>query len=307
MEKQSGAFSYPDIQWWWGVVENRLDPKKLGRVQVRIYGYHTGDVGKMPTESLPWAIVIQSITSAANSGVGFSPTGILEGTTVWGIFLDGSSAQTPMVMGTLAGMNTGEGFEGGYKDPSGRYPKESGENDVNRLARAERVNETIVGKKRASIDTASIAFGGSWTEKTTAYDAKYPFNHVYESESGHVKEFDDTPGKERTGEWHKTGTFYEVHPDGTKVEKIVKDNYTLVLGNDYVKINGDVKIFVGGNASLLVAGNADVEINGNLRQHVHGNYALNVDGNFDVQVNGHHYENSNVHRKAIAPRIDLNP
>ena len=103
--RETGGFSFPPFQWFLGVVENRHDPKELGRVQVRIFGYHTGDTGKIPTESLPWAIVSQDITSAANSGVGRSPTGIVEGTTVWGFFADGENAQTPIVVGTLAGMN----------------------------------------------------------------------------------------------------------------------------------------------------------------------------------------------------------
>ena len=29
------------FNWWVGVVENRMDPLKLGRCQVRIFGYHT--------------------------------------------------------------------------------------------------------------------------------------------------------------------------------------------------------------------------------------------------------------------------
>ena len=35
----------------------------------------------------------------------------------------------------------------------------------------------------------------------------YPKNHVYETESGHIKEFDDTEGAERIHEYHKSGTF----------------------------------------------------------------------------------------------------
>lgn len=308
MSRQTGTFSFPFIQWWWGVVENRVDDEKmLGRVRVRIYGYHTGDEGKMPGDTLPWAFVLQGITSAANSGVGYSPTGIVEGTTVWGIFLDGADAQVPMVMGTIAGMNQGEGFEGGFKDPNGKYPREPGENDVNRLARGI-TQKTIVEKKRRGVDTADIAFNkGTWTEKATPYAAKYPFNHVYESESGHVREYDDTEGTERLGEWHRMGSFYEIHDDGTKVTKVVKDNYEVIHGNDFLKVKGNVKVYIEGESSILIRGNADIEIDGDCREHIHGNYRLNVDGNYDVQVNGHHYDNSDTHRKIVAPRVDLNP
>jgi hypothetical protein len=91
------------INWWTGVIEDRNDPEKLGRCRVRIFGYHTDDVNLLPTSSLPWAIPLQSIFSSANSGIGTSPTGIVEGTWVMGIFLDGDEAQKPVMLGTIAG------------------------------------------------------------------------------------------------------------------------------------------------------------------------------------------------------------
>ena len=41
--------------WFAGVVEDRQDPLKLGRVRVRCLGYHTDDRNVLPTEDLPWA------------------------------------------------------------------------------------------------------------------------------------------------------------------------------------------------------------------------------------------------------------
>lgn len=308
MERQTGTFSYPSMNWWWGVVEERKkDPKKLGRVRVRIYGHYTGDLGKIPTESMPWAAVLQPITSAGISGVGQSPTGIVEGATVWGIFLDGENAQVPMVVGTIAGYGMGEGFEGGFKDPNGKFPREPGENDVNRLARNERIDETIVQKKRDGRDDADVAFGGNWQEPEVPYQAEYPMNHVRESESGHIEEWDDTEGAERLHRYHKSGTFEEDHPSGTKVQKIVKDQYTIVHGDDYVLIKGNANVTVDGTCNILVKGNANIEVNGNVREHIHGNYRLNVDGNWDIQVDGHLYANSDTHMKLTAPRIDENP
>jgi len=92
-----------DLVWWTGVVEDRDDPEKLGRCRVRIFGYHTGDTTLLPTSDLPWAIPMQSITSAATSGVGSAPVGIVSGTWVVGWFLDGEEAQRPLIIGTLAG------------------------------------------------------------------------------------------------------------------------------------------------------------------------------------------------------------
>ena len=71
-----------DFIWFFGVVEDRNDPVQLGRLRVRCYGWHTDDKNEIPTDSLPWAIPIQDVTSAGVSGKGKSPTGILEGSWV---------------------------------------------------------------------------------------------------------------------------------------------------------------------------------------------------------------------------------
>ena len=53
--------------WFTGVVEDRNDPDKLGRVRVRCLGYHTDDLVDLPTQDLPWAQVMTPTTSSANS------------------------------------------------------------------------------------------------------------------------------------------------------------------------------------------------------------------------------------------------
>lgn len=96
-------FGSNELVWWTGVVEDRDDPEKLGRCRVRIFGYHTNDVSLLPTSDLPWALPMQPITSAATSGVGAAPVGIVTGTWVVGWFMDGDEAQRPLIIGTLAG------------------------------------------------------------------------------------------------------------------------------------------------------------------------------------------------------------
>jgi hypothetical protein len=94
-----------NFTWWVGVVEDRQDPEKLGRCKVRIFGYHIDDLTMLPKADLPWAIPMQPITSAATSGIGISPVGPVEGTWVFGWFLDNEDGQQPVMMGTLAGKN----------------------------------------------------------------------------------------------------------------------------------------------------------------------------------------------------------
>ena len=93
--------------WWYGVVEDRDDPLRMGRCRVRILGYHVDDTEMLPTEDLPWAIPIMPINSAPTSGVGASPTGVLTGSWVVGFFADGSDAQHPMMLGTVGAIPGG--------------------------------------------------------------------------------------------------------------------------------------------------------------------------------------------------------
>jgi hypothetical protein len=108
--------------WWQGVVEDRYDPLYLGRCRVRILGWHTEDKTDMPTESLPWAYPVQPITSAAQTGVGTSPTGPVEGTWVVGFYRDGEQAQEPVFFGTLGGIPSLDSKilpDKGFADPRG--------------------------------------------------------------------------------------------------------------------------------------------------------------------------------------------
>ena len=108
--------------WWQGVVEDRYDPLYLGRCRIRILGWHTEDKTDMPTESLPWAYPVQPITSAAQTGVGISPTGPVEGTWVVGFYRDGEQAQEPVFFGTLGGIPSLDSKippNEGFADPRG--------------------------------------------------------------------------------------------------------------------------------------------------------------------------------------------
>src|SRR5210317_1751381 len=84
--------------WFTAVVEDRQDPSKLGRVRVRCLGYHTDDKTVLPTADLPWAHVLLPITSSGISGIGHTPTGLLEGSWVFGFFRDALHKQEPVIL-----------------------------------------------------------------------------------------------------------------------------------------------------------------------------------------------------------------
>ena len=69
--------------WFVGVIEDRHDPLFAGRCKVRVVGVHTQDKLELPTADLPWASVILPTTSSGISGIGFSPTNLLQGSSVF--------------------------------------------------------------------------------------------------------------------------------------------------------------------------------------------------------------------------------
>ena len=529
------------FQWFVGVVEDRMDPKRLGRLKVRCLGYHTEDKDKLKTEDLPWAHPMNPITSATVSGIGQTPLGAVEGTWVVGFFTDGPSAQQPVIMGTLPGVPKSTSTGGkGFEDPSGTYPKYAGESDVNRLA----INETAQvpdleavdggnqvvefnggnphdpeskAKRESSVETVKMAqfqadledhlrkegygssssasevlkaannykkeyhkifklpsnilqhkeninvgainhidsvisktvsavngtfdgtllknsilvnaknelftpgnladvipanlsldaiakgtqniksfnlndlstsalenfysadvtkikgnlikgkelvknfkyfkspvknvplnphlaqqidaanitqkigvaqidgvptgipdaitglstasqdvglitadlddalTGGAWSEPPSPYAAEYPYNHVYESESGHIKEFDDTSGAERIHERHTSGSGYEIGPKGTKVTKVVKDNYEIISNDDFLHVRGTRRQTVDEGVRIRCNANAGPGNSYNIE--------VGVGSNCNIEVNG---GNVNVVAKGIGIGGDIN-
>jgi len=283
--------------WFTGVVEDRLDPMKLGRVRVRIAGLHTevrelGLTEGIPVEELPWAHPMQPLTSAAMNGIGTTPLGPVEGTWVVGFFRDGENAQEPVVIGTLGGVPYEPPKPIGFHDPKLFYPKGDHliEPDTYRRARPtfiEPRNGGEIESKPTPLDErerdlgVSIALDGTWSEPPDPFDAEYPYNHTRVSEFGHVEEWDDTPENARLMRWHKSGTFEEIREDGTKVTKIQKDNYKITLGDDFVHVK---KAVSGGNMYVTVDGDCHLRVDGDYKMEVLKDWIANVGGDMIFNV-----------------------
>jgi len=118
------------------------------------------------------------------------------------------------------------------------------------------------------------------------YGSKYPYNHVYESESGHIKEFDDTPGSERIHEYHTSGTFYEIDADGTKHTRVVGNNYEIIAGTNFVNIKGDVNLTIESNCKTYIKGDWNIQVDGNKYETIGGNAHENIGGNHISLISG---------------------
>ena len=281
--------------WFIGVVEDIMDPLKTGRVKVRCYDWHVPNKGTIPTKDLPWAQVMMPANNPSTSGIGTSPNGLKQGSWVLGFFLDGEFAQRPMILGSIPGIPSYKADENtknvGFNDPEGRYPTVAHEPDTNRLARNDANNaHSVISSKNdgrsLSVPTALMDPAGkhwetdySWNEPASAYAAVYPNNHVFATQSGHIKEFDDTTHNERIHEYHKTGTFYEIDKAGVKTTRIVANNYTIVAGDDNVHIKGICNLTIDSHCHTYIKGNWKVQVNGNKYETIHGNNVITVHKN----------------------------
>ena len=345
--------------WFTGVVEDRGDPQKAGRVRVRALGHHTSNTTILPTSDLPWAHTMLPSTAAGISGLGQSATGLVEGSWVLGYFRDGVDRQEMIVMGTLPGVPAELSQSGGFYDPNQIYPKYKDEPDVNRLAvnnedlehlsltlrKATRVTGIATADFNAFTNpdnTAVLASDGdTFDQPEIPYNASYPKNNVYESESGHLMEYDDTVSNERIHQRHRTGTSYEIDASGNKVEIIKGESYRLLSNKEQVQIQGQSDITIDGRHKLFInklqqennhydiqigagasiniqvdSGDVNIHtIQGKINMNAGGDYNLKVGGNYTVEVAGNTSETINgtktsnttgavIHRGST---IDLNP
>ncbi len=198
--------------------------------------------------------------------------------------LPGKNTGSPSEFTEIASSEAG-GFSkgGGFKDPNSKYPTSSYVNmaDTNLLAQND-PSDTSSGWDFSKFTQAHASYaikGGSkkddavhtkWKylvgksltetelqeEPSTQDQSAYPFNHVFESESGHYVEFDDTEGNERIQIFHRLGTFIEIDKGGNVVLKTP----------DHV------------NMTTIIGGNQDT--------YIKGNYSLTVDGNINIHCTG---------------------
>ena len=274
-------------------------------------------------EALQQPVIMGSLpgvpSEPANFRNGFNDPRHAESSTPYAYSPEGRNEYGPYPLGQQ--IDTNDKTKGVYSRDSGHT---YGESDTNRLARGS-VAETHGGLiRRRSIrrtkvptattphlpsvsqDLATAETRTTWNQphpKSHAkdaspyYTAKYPLNHVYESESGHIQEIDDTPAGERLLRQHKTGTYEEIQPKGDKVVQVVGDNYEIIAGASNVLITGNVNLTIEGTKRELIKGDYILEVEGNLTEKIHKNHQVKIGasgaGNREEEILGNHSYNIN--------------
>jgi len=145
----------------------------------------------------------------------------------------------------------------------------------------------------------------SWSMPTMPdVSDSYPKRHVYETESGHVRIYDDNENNRLIMERHASGTRYDIRDDGSKVDHIISDHIIGVEGTSYtnikedqiVTLNGRYKIYVNkdetrdNNYDIVVGKNANINIQvdkGDLNINIlDGRINANCSDNFNMIVGG---------------------
>jgi len=327
-----------NARYYVGVIEENDDSKakdniKLGRCRVRLLGVHSEELIEndvtgegIPTNKLHWAYPINPVNSTSMNGIGHSPA-LLKGTWVICLSMDGTHAQDLYILGTIPGVpNKGPNNSKGFNDPDEIYPLDShlNESDVNRLARNEKVEETIVKEKQDDRDanwtdipvalnkTYKIVSGFTWAEPTIPYNAEYPFNAVYESkftdddllstknsgevslDSGLFEQITDTP--------KKNGHIFELdstlgnerihlyHKAGTFFEiDALGNKVDKVIRDKFELTYGHNWVNIKGNAYVTIDGHSSVMIKGNANVEVLGYRKTLVHGDEILEVKGNRH------------------
>ena len=330
--------------WFTGVVEDRNDPTKLGRVRVRCVGYHTADKTKIPTEDLPWAWVMQNVHTPAMAGWGDTPGFIVEGSWVVGFFRDAETLQEPIVIGTLPGVPNQAGNPNfGFHDPRRRDedPEKEGyniskypptplsssdhsinESDVNRLAR----NETVTWEGE-DVSLAHSILNEKELNRTKKVPVANASKSIFEHEKPAVSVFADTELSEGWDE--PKSTYAAVYPnnnvretygknikeyddtDGaTRIHEIHGQSGTFYeidhSGNKVTRIVGDNYEIVAGNNYVNLKGEVFLTIDNSCNTYIKGNWNIQVDGNVVENIKGTYDQNVTGDATMDAKTINLN-
>ncbi len=254
-----------------GVVENNSDPDKRGRVQVRVWGVHSEDLNHLPSSSLPWAEAATDLLQGGVAGKGRFVLPLI-GSQVW-VFFENGDHMAPVYFASCTNYPTDQNYG---MDPiqgfhAGSEPSVVNEADWNRLARDNSDVPAINDRSAGRTTGVTIAGGGSWDEPVTEEYTDYPNRNVIISlKSGFMTYAEDTAAGDHAFLWHPTNSYIDISSLGDRIDKINRDQYS-IIGRDFYQ-------YIINNINRTIAGNS--------LQLIQGNETKKVDGSSDVESSG---------------------
>jgi len=172
----------------------------------------------------------------------------------------------------------------GFVDPVAQYPtKEYTErSEVNKLATGDLKDTIVQAKELSRLLGVQLPIGKFWTQPAVPYQAEYPYNKVFQTESGHIIEMDDTPGAERLNVYHRSGTFIEIDPFGSIVKRTKGNSYEIIDRNGHITILGDAEVSVSGTGRIYVGANATIEVEGDTNIKCLNDVTVEAAGNLNL-------------------------
>ena len=166
----------------------------------------------------------------------------------------------------------------GMQDPTGEYPKRDYNfgTGINKAARGIKINDLYLGGGDIGVSL------GVQSQRPS----EYPFNQVSESLSGHVVEYDDTPGGERVLIKHRKGAGVEMRADGSVLISAVNNKVEVTGGDQTVIVEGHGNLVYNGNLNLKVTGDYNIDVGGNYNVNVAGNLVESIEHNLKTTVTG---------------------
>jgi hypothetical protein len=116
-----------------------------------------------------------------------------------------------------------------------------------------------------------------WSEPASRCAPQYSYNKVIQTESGHVIEYDDTPGAERIHICHRSGSFIEFHPDGQVTYKSLHHGYAISMGDYNIGVKGTCNISVEGNTNIYSRGQLNLQSDSDINMTTKQNFNVHAE------------------------------
>ena len=275
-----------------GIVWDNNDPDKIGRIKARVPSLEIDDDEPF---IIPWALPSFPLGGKPDIGALLVPE---EDSMVWLEFEDGD-LEKPIYTGTwFAKPDIGSQVPFVSKDGDDETTRNKGFD----IAILENGKDLDTGD---GLPTSGAEAGENENlnllEPRSNLNSSYPNNRSYKSPSGHLIEIDDTPEAERIHIYHRTGAYFELHADGSIIEKAVARKFLIATGdiwnhagaNKYDVVDGIHAETIRKLKHQVIRGNKTVLIGGRLRtvslnreDIIRGEYLNKIYGNVDEEIIG---------------------